>query len=104
VGAVWQFTDYTYTEATLVATMTSPAPGTALTGTSIAFTWAPGTGVSTYQIWFGTTLGGFDLGSPGLLGTSSYTATLPVTGAPLYVRLWSLIGGTWQYIDYIYTH
>ncbi len=104
VGAVWQFTDYAYTEATFAATMISPAPGTALTGTSIPFTWSAGTGATAYQIWFGSTLGGFDLGSPGILTTTLYTATLPVTGAPLYVRLWSSVSGVWQYIDYIYTH
>lgn len=101
---MWQFTDYTYTEATFAATMISPAPGTTLTGTSLPFTWSAGTGATAYQIWFGSTLGGFNLGSPGILPTTSYTATLPVTGAPLYVRLWSSIGGVWQHIDYIYAH
>jgi hypothetical protein len=103
VGAVWQFTDYTYTEATFAATMISPAPGSALAGSLLTFTWSAGTGATAYQIWFGSTLGAQNFGSPGILATTSYAASLPATGAPIYVRLWSLVGGVWQYIDYIYT-
>jgi hypothetical protein len=28
--------------------------------------------------------------------------TLPTDGSTLYVRLWSQIGGAWQYADYSY--
>jgi hypothetical protein len=34
---------------------------------------------------------------------SAAAAGLPVNGRTLYVRLWSLIGGAWQYADYTYT-
>ncbi len=101
-GGVWQFVDYTYTEAS-VARMSSPTPGTTLAGTSIPFTWTAGTGATQYSLFFGSTPGASDLGLTYLTGTS-YTATLPVRGATLYVRLWSLMGGVWQYVDYTYTH
>jgi hypothetical protein len=29
---------------------------------------------------------------------------LPATSTTLYVRLWSLVGGVWQFIDYTYVH
>ena len=28
---------------------------------------------------------------------------LPTNGSTIYVRLWSLIGSTWQFTDYTYT-
>jgi FtsP/CotA-like multicopper oxidase with cupredoxin domain len=104
VGGIWQNVDYTYTEATMVATMTTPIPGTLLSGPSATFNWTAGTGVSQYSVWIGSTPGAADLGNV-LLATRSYTAALPATtGISLYVRLWSFIGGTWGYIDYTYTH
>jgi hypothetical protein len=88
----------------MVATMTTPIPGTLLSGPSATFNWTAGTGVSQYSVWIGSTPGAADLGNV-LLATRSYTAALPATtGISLYVRLWSFIGGTWGYIDYTYTH
>jgi len=104
IGAVWQYRDYTYTEANYTAAMTSPTPGSTLTGTSIPFTWSAGTGVTQYSLWFGSTPGGNGLGAAPLLTVTSYTAALPVRGAALYVRLWSLVGEGWQYRDYTYVH
>jgi hypothetical protein len=38
------------------------------------------------------------------LGTNRTQAvTLPADGGPVYVRLWSLIGGAWKFNDYFYT-
>jgi hypothetical protein len=103
IGGVWQYIDYTYTEANLVARIITPVPGGTLLGTSIAFTWTAGTGVTQYALYFGSTPGANDLGYTFLAGTA-YTASLPVRSATLYVRLWSLIGGVWQNVDYTYTH
>jgi hypothetical protein len=105
IGGAWQYVDYTYTEANLLAKLLTPVPGSILTGTSITFTWTAAPGATQYSPYFGTTPGGHDLGFPLVAApTNSYTATLPVLGAPLYVRLWTQIGGVWQYIDYTYTH
>ena len=42
------------------------------------------------------------ISTPGT-NTSVTVASLPVDGRTLYVRLWSLIAGGWQYNDYSYT-
>ena len=85
------------------ATMTSPAPGSTLAGASTTLTWTAGTGVTQYSLFFGTTPGRLRLGHHLSLTGTSYTAIVPAIGATLYVRLWSMIGGVWQYIDYTYT-
>jgi hypothetical protein len=104
IGGVWQANDYSYTAANGVkAVMISPAPGSTVAGGSITFTWTTGTGVAQYALYFGTTVGAANLGSASAMDTS-FTAALPATGAALYVRLWSLIDGTWQANDYSYTH
>ena len=101
IGGVGQFTDYTYTEANLLAQMISPAAGSTLTGASPTFTWTSVTGATDYSVWIGSALGTADLGNV-VQATTSYTATLPVTGNTIYVRLWTLLGGVWQAIDYTY--
>jgi hypothetical protein len=105
IGGVLQYTDYTY--GTIIATkaaMTSPTPGTTLSSSSVQFTWTAGTGVTTTYLWIGTTPGSYNLVNFGGVSVTSWTATnLPTNGAPLYARLWSLIGGVLQYTDYTYT-
>ena len=84
------------------ATMTSPANGSALSSSTVTFQWTAGT-ASQYGLWIGTTgVGSGNLVETG--GTStSYTATgLPTDGRALYVRLWSMVSGVWQYNDYTY--
>lgn len=104
-AGVWQFIDYTYTEANLQAAMITPIPGSLLSGPSATFTWTGGTGVTSTQLWIGTTPGGTDLGYSPVGTATSFTAGLPATTPiSIYVRLWSLIGGVWQYIDYTYAN
>jgi hypothetical protein len=100
------YVDSTYTAATLVlATMTTPAPGTTLAGSNVTFLWAPGTAVTNYQLLVGTT----GVGSSGIYNSGSITATsaivakLPATGVKVNVRLYSESGGAWKYNDYTYT-
>ena len=98
-----QYNAYTYTEFTTTpATMISPVNGSTLTSASTTFTWNAVSGASIYYLWVGTTPGGHDLENAGLTGTS-FTANLPTNGAPLYVRLYSMIRGTLQYNAYTYT-
>ena len=105
VNGAWQYTDYTYKAVTPTA-MTSPTPGTALSGSSATFTWTVGTGVTNAGLWVGTTAGGSDLyygsASAGPI-TASTVSGLPVNGSTIYVRLWSQVNGAWQYTDYTYT-
>jgi hypothetical protein len=106
IAGAWQYTDYTYTEASSTpAAMSTPTPGSTLTGSSTEFTWTAGSGVSQYTLHVGTTgVGSSNISAPGALTTTSYTVTgIPTTDGKLYVRLYSLIAGAWQYIDYTYT-
>jgi hypothetical protein len=53
----------------------------------------------------GTTPGGYNLyfGSQGLNLTAT-VPNLPLTGSPVYVRLYTRFAGTgWQYTDYTFT-
>jgi len=102
----WQFNDYTYTAASPVAAvMTSPAPGSILPGTAATFVWTAGLGATPYLLTVGST----GAGSTNLYvlyadSTSATVSGLPTDGSTVYVRLWSLLGGTsWQFNDYTYT-
>ena len=55
IGSAWQFNDYTYTmSAGVKAVMTSPTPGSTLTGSSATFSWTAGSGVASYWLMVGT--------------------------------------------------
>jgi hypothetical protein len=87
------------------AVMTTPAPGSTLSGTSVTFNWTTGTSVTEYWLDVGTGAAG----ATNIRSVSTGTATsllvngLPNNGATVYVRLWSRIGATWQFNDYTYT-
>ena len=106
IGGAWQFSDYTYraaTSTTARAELTSPAPGSTLTASTVTFQWTGGTGVTHYWLYVGSTAGGNDLfGQDQGTNLSATVAALPTDGRTLYVRLWSLIGGAWQFNDYTY--
>ena len=108
INGVWQYTDYTYTEsgAPVPAALTSPAPGSTLTGSSATFTWTAGGGVTKYEFLLGTTGPGSDnldyLASATAL-SSGLVSNIPTNGGTVYARLYSLIGGVWQHTDYTYT-
>jgi hypothetical protein len=105
-GNQWLYSDYTYkaSGAPAKATLTSPAPGTTLTGTSATFIWSAGTGATAYWLDIGTSAGGYDLFSQGAgLATSQAVGGLPANSGTIYVRLWTALGGAWEYNDYTYT-
>jgi len=107
ISGAWQYHDYTYTEFTsaVPAVMVSPTPSSTLTGSSVTFTWTAGTGVTEYNLHVGTTgAGSTNIAASGDLTTLTDTISgIPTTGGTLYVRLYSLISGAWQYHDYTYT-
>jgi hypothetical protein len=107
INGAWQGTDYTYTASGSIvpAVLTSPTPGSTLTGSSVTFGWTAGKGVTYYSLWLGTTgAGSHDLYNPPALTTLSTTVTgLPTNGATIYARMWSWINGAWQGTDYTYT-
>jgi hypothetical protein len=104
-GTTYLYNDYTYTEFnTPRGVMTSPAPGSTLTGASTTFAWSAGSGATGYYLWVGTTPGGSNLVNIGPLAGTSTTVTLPTNGATIYVRLWTVVNGTtFLYNDYTYT-
>ena len=88
--------------------MISPTPGSTLSGSSTTFTWSAGSGVTGYELWLGSTgagsqnLGTFTDGAATGSTVSQSVTGLPTSGATLYVRLLSQIGGNWQATDYTY--
>jgi len=104
----WQSFDYSYTAfgaASGIAGMTSPAPGTTLTGSSVAFNWSAGTNATAYWLDIGSTAGAHDIYSSGNLG-AALTVTvnsLPTNGSTVYATLYSLVNGSWQSNAYTYT-
>jgi hypothetical protein len=50
--------------------------------------------VTGYYLWIGTSPGTSNLVNIGPLSGTSLNATLPTSGAPFYVQLWTVINGT----------
>jgi hypothetical protein len=105
VGGRWESTDYTYTAATgVLAAISSPSPGTTLGTSNVTFTWTAGVGVTYYNLWVGLNgVGSSDLYNSGsITNTTATVPKLPASGATLYVRLYSDVGGEWESTDYTY--
>ncbi len=108
IDGAWQSSDTTYIASgssgpPAKAAMTSPAAGSALSGSSATFNWTAGTAVSRYYLMAGLWKGGNtlfnqDLGS----ALSAAVSGLPSDGRRVYVRLFSYINSAWQYTDYEY--
>ncbi len=105
IGASWFWLDYTYT-AGAPPSMTSPTPGSTLSGSAVTFSWsANGVAVSEWWLYVGTSLGGNNLHNSGSLGSSTSTTVsgLPTDGSTVHVRLWYQTGGSWESVDAQYT-
>jgi len=104
IGGQWVHNAYTYTAAP-GAVMQSPSPGSTLHGSSATFTWsAGGSGITQYQLMVGSTYGGSQYYSSGVIGTLSATATgLPANNSTIYVTVASFYQGNWLYNYYTYT-
>ena len=107
IGGAWVPNAYTYTAVSAAAggIITTPTPGSTLSGSSVTFGWTAGAGASAYWLVVGSTAGGDDYYSSGNLGNVR-TATvngLPMNGSTVYVTLYSLIGGAWVPNAYTYT-
>ena len=72
---------------TQAAAMTSPTPGTVVSGGSATFTWSAGSGISSYNLMVGTNPGAADLANVTTTALSATVGNLPTTGVPLFVRL-----------------
>ena len=99
----WHFNDYTYTafgtgsggsgcSAPALATMSSPPPGTTLTGATASFSWSAGCDVTQYYLYVGSAMGTNDIyGQSQGTNTTVTVTNLPTNGSTLYVRLWSFV-------------
>ncbi len=85
--------------------LTSPTPGSQLSGATVTFTWTPGSGVSRYLINAGTRWPGSDdiYGSGVITATSATVSGIPTNGVTVYVLLRYEINGVWTDLYYTYT-
>lgn len=93
-------------DAQAAPTITSPTPGTTLTGSTETFSWTAGGSVVTeWWLYVGTNPGERDVYNSGSLGTatSDTVSVLPTNGATLHVRLWFRVDGEWKGTNFIYT-
>ncbi|HEY7465849.1 MAG TPA: CAP domain-containing protein [Dehalococcoidia bacterium] len=93
----------TATPTSTKAVMTSPANGSTLPPSSVVFRWTAVSGASQYYMYIGTSPGSNNLASASLGTATSVTVSgYASNGSTIYVRLWTLYGGAWQYNDYSY--
>jgi len=105
IAGNWLFNDYTYQAMAgkPQAAMLTPAPGSALGGSTVTFTWTTGTNATQYWLDVGNSPGIGDIyGANQGSATSKTLANMPTDGRKVYVRLWSYIYGLWDYNDYTY--
>ena len=107
VGGQWVASSYTFTAYNLgggLAVMQTPTPGSTLSGNVASFTWSAGNGATAYWMDIGSEAGGNEYYQSGNLGNVLTTTvdTLPADGTPIYVTLYSYIGGQWLSNSYTY--
>ncbi len=105
MGGAWMNPGrYEFTASSLCGKLTTPVPGSTLSGGTVTFIWTPGTGVTAYWLDVGTVLGKGNLFAANVGTQSSYTVGgIPTVGEPIYVQLWSMINGVWYLNRYTYT-
>jgi subtilisin-like proprotein convertase family protein len=98
-SGVWKWIDYYYVTPA-AAQLVMPVTGGTLPGATATFRWTAGVGVAEKWLSIGTSLGASDIydATQGSL-TERTVGSLPTVGSPVYVRLWSLMNGSWVYAD-----
>src|SRR5438309_1220044 len=84
------------------AEMVSPAPGSALSSSTVTFSWTSGSGVIQDWLYVGTQPGEADVYSQSAGTSLSATVGNVPTTVPVYARLWSQLTDGWQWHDYAY--
>jgi len=108
INGIWQFNDYTLTAARIFsiqkAELTSPAPSSRLTGSTVSFEWTGGAGASSYRLSVGNAASVFDLFDEVVdTNLSQIVSSLPTDGRTVFVRLWTQFDGFWESNDYTFT-
>jgi hypothetical protein len=104
IGGAWSYNEYSYKAASSVvkAAITSPVNGTTFASSTATFTWGPVSGAVTYFLDLNSSPGSRDIFANYVTGGSTTVSGIPTDGRAISVRLWSLIGGVWQYNEYAY--
>ena len=105
IGSEWIGNPYTYTALNAtsgLAVMTTPNP---LSGTTVTFNWSADTNATAYWVDISAVAaGGNDLDSSGNLGNvlTETVYNMPANSTPIYVSLYSYVGGQWLNKPYTY--
>ncbi len=104
IGGAWKNPGrYEFTASSICGKLTTPVPGSTLSGSTVTFSWTAGTGVEAYWLDVGTIVGKGDIFAANLGTATSHTVSgIPTTGQPIYVQLWSMINGVWNLNRYTY--
>jgi N-acetylneuraminic acid mutarotase len=97
---------YTPASPTLTPSLTTPAPGSTLSGSTATFAWSnPGNMATRFVLRLGTTgFGSMDVYHPSpTTSTTAQVSAIPTNGVWLYARLWYYVNGKWQFVDARYT-
>jgi len=88
--------------ARAAAQMSTPAPGSTFSSSSVTFNWTAG-GATSYALLVGSSLYGHDIYSSGLINALSATVNdIPTDGHTIYVTLVSNVSGSWTSNNYTY--
>ena len=108
INGAWVSNPYTYTAFSLnggAGVLTTPNPGSTLTGSTVTFAWTAGTNSTAYWLDIGSSPGGNQYYQSGNLGNVLTTTAngLPSNGSTVYVTLYSMVNGSWIREAYTYT-
>ena len=108
IAGSWTPNPYTFTAFNAsggAGIITSPAPGSTLSGNTVTFGWTAGTAATAYWLDIGNAPGGNNYFSSGNMGNvlTRTVSGLPTNGGPVYVTLYSLVSGAWTPHTYTYT-
>jgi sugar lactone lactonase YvrE len=87
------------------ATLTSPTPGSTLTGPDVTFKWTAATGATGYELLLGSKgAGSSNLYHSGIKTVTSLKVSgLPTNGEKIYARILTKFNGASVHADYTYT-
>jgi hypothetical protein len=104
-GGAWKNPGrYEFVASSPCGRIATPVPNSTLSGSTVTLSWSSGTGVTAYWLDVGTAIGHGNIFGNNVGTALFHTVTgIPVNGSPIYVQLWSQIGGVWNLNRYTYT-
>jgi hypothetical protein len=107
LSGTWLSKDFQYQTASSQPAITTPAPGSTLTGAAVSFRWlSNGASISNWWVYAGSTVGGSGYYSSGFLAANTLSMTitgLPTDGSKIFVTLWYWTAAGWQAKNVEYT-